>query len=234
MGRDRAHAEAHPRGALAAGLCAACFGRPGANGPPRLFSGAADETVRAWDASTGALLCALKGSGHAGWVRLVAVSPDGAVLASCADDKTVRCGAALAGCVGRADQGAGGAHRGRLLFSLCPRRRAFVVSRLGRATARCATGRRRPSARTSFRSPRTPPRCWPWRSARSGSALAGGGHARAGPRSGRRGLEVGIRGVQSLAVRENVLLAGSADDTARLLDLADGREVHVREGHSDW
>ena len=93
MGRDRAHAEAHPRGTLAAGLCAVCFGRPGANGPPRLFSGAADETVRAWDASTGALLCALKGSGHAGWVRLVAVSPDGAVLASCADDKTVRCGA---------------------------------------------------------------------------------------------------------------------------------------------
>jgi len=40
--------------------------------------------------------------------------------------------------------------------------------------------------------------------------------------------------VQSLAVRENVLLAGSADNTARLLDLADGREVHVREGHSDW
>ncbi|KAF2023333.1 WD40 repeat-like protein [Setomelanomma holmii] len=51
-------------------------------------SGSDDQTVKLWDASTGALRSTLKG--HSGWVRSVAFSPDGQTVASGSHDQTVK------------------------------------------------------------------------------------------------------------------------------------------------
>jgi hypothetical protein len=53
-----------------------------------LASGGHDDTVRLWDARSGAALQTLVG--HSGWVTSVAFSPDGRTLASGGDDVTVR------------------------------------------------------------------------------------------------------------------------------------------------
>ena len=53
-----------------------------------LASGSDDETIRLWDAASGALLRTL--AGHTDWVLSVAFSPDGRALASGSWDGTVR------------------------------------------------------------------------------------------------------------------------------------------------
>ncbi|KAL8368082.1 hypothetical protein RB599_003809 [Gaeumannomyces hyphopodioides] len=54
----------------------------------KLASASYDETVKLWDAATGACLTTLKG--HSNWVRSVAFSPNGQKLASASDDDTVK------------------------------------------------------------------------------------------------------------------------------------------------
>ncbi|KAH0543952.1 hypothetical protein GP486_008540 [Trichoglossum hirsutum] len=54
----------------------------------RLASASYDQTVKIWDASSGACLQTLEG--HSGWVMSVAFSHDSARLASASSDKTVK------------------------------------------------------------------------------------------------------------------------------------------------
>src|SRR6266480_1221419 len=60
-----------------------------------LASGSGDNTVRLWDAVTGAAKHTLKG--HTSWVTSVAFSPDGALLASGSGYNTVRLWDAVTG-----------------------------------------------------------------------------------------------------------------------------------------
>jgi WD40 repeat protein len=53
-----------------------------------LASAGKDRTILVWDASTGKVLCTLKG--HTQWVDQISWSPDGKRLASCSGDKTVK------------------------------------------------------------------------------------------------------------------------------------------------
>ncbi|KAG4427648.1 hypothetical protein IFR05_016868 [Cadophora sp. M221] len=54
----------------------------------QVVSGSSDQTVRLWDAATGALQQTLEG--HSNWVWSVAFSPDGTQVVSGSDDQTVR------------------------------------------------------------------------------------------------------------------------------------------------
>ena len=58
-------------------------------------SGSVDETVRLWDAVTGAHKATL--TGHTGWVTSVAFSPNGLTVASGSEDETVRLWDAVTG-----------------------------------------------------------------------------------------------------------------------------------------
>ena len=54
----------------------------------QLASGSADNTVRLWDAETGACVRTLQG--HGGWAMSVCFSPDGRLVASGSRDATAR------------------------------------------------------------------------------------------------------------------------------------------------
>jgi WD40 repeat protein len=68
-----------------------------------LASGSADNTIRLWDAASGALLRTLEG--HTGDVNSVAFSPDGRLLASGSYDKTIRLWDAASGALLRTLEG---------------------------------------------------------------------------------------------------------------------------------
>ena len=52
------------------------------------MSSSGDSTVRVWDLETGT--CIKTFTGHNSWVRSVAISPDGQIIASSSDDPTIR------------------------------------------------------------------------------------------------------------------------------------------------
>src|SRR5262245_11812940 len=54
----------------------------------RVLSGSDDDTIKLWDAATGALIRTFEG--HSGWVSSVAFSADGARVLSGSRDKTIK------------------------------------------------------------------------------------------------------------------------------------------------
>jgi hypothetical protein len=68
-----------------------------------LASGSVDNTIRLWDAASGALLRTLEG--HTWSVNSVAFSPDGRLLASASDDRTIRLWDAASGALRRTLEG---------------------------------------------------------------------------------------------------------------------------------
>jgi hypothetical protein len=68
-----------------------------------LASGSEDNTIRLWDAASGALLRTLEG--HTDWVLSVAFSPDGRLLASASRDNTIRLWDAASGALLRTLEG---------------------------------------------------------------------------------------------------------------------------------
>ena len=113
-------------------VSAVAFSPDGANDRQRRR----DETVRLWDAASGAAGRVLRG--HTDWVSAVAFSPDGETIASAGDDGTVRLWDAASGA---ARARAGGPHRlgeRRRVQPRRPRRSPAPAT-----TGRCGCGTRR-------------------------------------------------------------------------------------------
>lgn len=87
-----------------------------------LASASNDQTVRLWDAATGALQQTLKG--HLSWINSVAFSPNGARLASASDDKTMRLWDAV---IGTPQQALEGSFRRGYIGDIFTRRRTASV-----------------------------------------------------------------------------------------------------------
>ena len=196
-----------------------------------LATGSADKTARLWEVATGREIAALRG--HEDQVSSVAFSPDGRTLATGSADKTARLwevatGREIAALRGHEDWVSS------VAFS--PDGRTLAT---GSGTRRRGCGRWRRAARSppcaatriGWRRLPSAPMAAPWPPAlgQDGAAVGGGD----GPRDRRLARPRGRVSSVAFSPDGRTLATGSWDKTARLWEVATGREIAALRGHED-
>ena len=195
-----------------------------------LASASWDNTIRLWDAASGALLRTLEG--HTDWVLSVAFSPDGRLLASGSEDRTIRLWDAASGALLRTLEGhtddvnsVAFSPDGRLLASASDDRTIRLWDAASGQLVRVLEGHTAPVDSVAF-SP-------------DGRLLASGSwdntirlwDAASGALLRKLGVYVDVLSV-AFSPDGRALASASEDNTIRLWDAASGALLRTLEGHT--